>query len=171
MSSPKLTDEQLAKEYGRRIWAACVDCGKERLVTLRKGKPRNLRCHSCATSRRNWKGGRYKVKGGYIMVRLSPSDFFYPMASKRGYVMEHRLVMAKHLNRCLLPWEVVHHKPPGIRDDNRLENLELLASRKTHLESMQMQREIKALKNRVTLLEAEITLLKMGGVKESDAIT
>ena len=70
------------------------------------------------------------IKDDYRLICLNPTDFFFPMADKRGYVLEHRLVMAKHLGRCLQSWELVHHK--GIRytgignkSDNLLDNLEL----------------------------------------------
>jgi hypothetical protein len=49
------------------------------------------------------------------------------MADKQGRVTEHRLVMERHIGRQLLTEETVHHIN-GVRDDNRIENLELWSS-------------------------------------------
>lgn len=125
--------------YGKYGWEACPECGKERWV-YQASKGNGL-CPSCCARQVNpekkasWKGGR-RYSRGYILVWLSKEDPFFPMAQKRkakpnGYVLEHRLVMAKHLRRCLTKQEAVHHLN-GIKDDNRMENLELMPSPNEH---------------------------------------
>lgn len=108
-------------------WYPCVICGKPRWTELHKGKPRCDTCGLCArrrSSQRRSKGFFKSLSTGYVYRHLPPDDFFYGMAKHDGFVAEHRLVMAQHLGRCLQHWECVHHKN-GIKDDNRIENLEL----------------------------------------------
>jgi HNH endonuclease len=61
---------------------------------------------------------------GYVLVYVHPEHRFSAMARAGSRVMEHRLVMAEHLDRPLASDEFVHHRN-GMRDDNRIENLEL----------------------------------------------
>jgi len=71
-----------------------------------------------------WKGGIQKDRKGYLRERVYTD---HPYKQVGGHVMQHRLVMEKHIGRFLLPTESVHHKN-GIKDDNRIENLELIAT-------------------------------------------
>lgn len=92
-------------------------------ILKRNGVPARKAAKRDQTGEKNlmWKGGKTKNKAGYILVRKTD----HPNASKRGLVMEHRIVMEDHIKRILKPNEVVHHKN-FIKDDNRIENLELM---------------------------------------------
>src|SRR5262245_32010353 len=80
-----------------------------------------------------WKGGRKIRKDGYVLV-VAPDDHPYPSdvhPNGLKYVLEHRLVMERHLGRYLLPEEVVHHLDEN-PSNNAIENLELLPNQSAH---------------------------------------
>lgn len=171
---PELGEIRTSKELGRPpkryqkwIWHACVGCGNQRWVKFVKGKPLSLRCKKCGSGRYlhrrgedncNWKGGRKKDHQGYILITLQPDDFFYPMADSNGCVLEHRLVVARRLGRCLHSWEIVHHRD-GIRDHNDDCNL-YLAMDAGHKQITHMEIAIKRLMLRIDRQRTEISQLK-----------
>jgi hypothetical protein len=65
-------------------------------------------------------GSGHRDPHGYVYI----NKVDHPNAQKRGRIYEHTFVMSKHLGRPLNKGENVHHKN-GIKDDNRIENLEL----------------------------------------------
>lgn len=64
------------------------------------------------------------VRGRGIPIKTKNKQGYVQVSVNGKSSLEHRLVMEKHLGRRLLSHEAVHHRN-GVRDDNRLENLEL----------------------------------------------
>lgn len=79
-------------------------------------------CHRCSelfhSGKNNirWTEGRSITVNGYIRIK-----------HKNGFKTEHRVIMEQHLQRPLLPSEHVHHIN-GDKQNNRIENLELLSA-------------------------------------------
>jgi hypothetical protein len=90
------------------------------------GRPTAIRRTGSAHG--SWKGGVIRADGGYLLEMVPPEDPMASMRTRMGYVPQHRLVMARAIGRPLDRFETVHHIN-GVRDDNRLENLQLRQGR------------------------------------------
>lgn len=141
-------------QANRRPNTACVMCQTpmyRRLKELREGRGRYCsracrnRAHPLPDGRNfpapkfgpenpAWRGGvmTKRTHGNYKGVRYvrCPAEFLC-MARADGYVMEHRLVMARWIGRPLLRAEVVNHKDHNPANNAR-ENLELYPSNGDH---------------------------------------
>ncbi len=139
----------------KQIWTVCPDCSLARWVYPNRSGV----CRPCSARR---KGKTQRVYGkrivdnstGYVRIRLFPDEPFGAMGGSNHWVLEHRLVMAKHLERELLASEIVHHLN-GVRVDNRLENLAL-----TKLKEHPHHTFTKAQAARIKELEDELSALR-----------
>jgi hypothetical protein len=133
--------------------AKCIVCSKE-LDNWNYG----TRCQSCAktgSGNTAWVGGKISNGHGYVMV-YAPN---HPTVKgkRRKHVLEHRLVMEKHIGRYLKSDEIVHHIN-GIKNDNRIKNL-MLVTRETHENNTLLriaQRQVRKLERKIKRLENKL---------------
>lgn len=118
----KLSTNKLAEQF------QCHHSTIEFLIERNGYKLRSLSEAGKGALNPNWKGGR-RICRGYVLIK-TPN---HPHCDMKNYVMEHRLVVEKHLGRLLNPKEVVHHVN-GNPSDNRIENLKLFTRFKDHFD-------------------------------------
>jgi len=111
------------------MYECLCDCGRKHVSSrknLTGGETNSCGCRRKGVFHSKWKGGRSLDGCGYVRV-YCPN---HPRTQNGRYVREHVLAMERKLGRYMFPEETVHHKN-GVRDDNRIENLELWTSRHT----------------------------------------
>ena len=118
------------KEYSNRIVKECLVCSKPMQKIHGNKKYCSNKCASAAAHRKHRgqpisniefdKRRKKRLNGDGSVTR----DGYIRLTINNKSVLEHRRVMEEFLGRKLERRETVHHKN-GIRDDNRIENLEL----------------------------------------------
>jgi hypothetical protein len=77
-------------------------------------------------------------------------------------IPEHRLIMALSLGRPLVSGEIVHHKN-GVKDDNRLENLELSDNATHKMDYQRLLLEIRRLRRENEHLRSSLATYRAAG--------
>lgn len=112
--------------WSQTMIAARYGCNQIRISRLLRNRGCSDGDERRARGKRHgmWKGGRTITSHGYVQVWLASDDPLASMRDHTGYVLEHRLIVARWLGRPLTASETVHHID-GDRQNNRLENLQL----------------------------------------------
>ncbi len=120
--------KEICNEDKKTCICICDLCGKEfsRYYNYAKKSKKHYCSLKCLNSIRkgkllgeenpNWKGGKYKTKQGYIIIRDNYGE----------RIPEHIVIVEKYLDRKLYDNEEIHHINED-KADNRLENLVVLA--------------------------------------------
>jgi len=80
----------------------------------------------------------FTISNGYKLVLA----FGHPHANNNGYVLEHHLVMEKHLGRFTKKGEIVHHID-GDKLNNSIDNLMLFPNQSSHIKHHKETSKIK----------------------------
>src|SRR3990167_9776089 len=153
-SCKKLVHKDIERKFEARRRHSCVDCGVQ---VARK----SVRCKACTykhwvtsgahkgEKQWNWKGGVHTDQWGYKHLLVHPER-------KKGhrYRPEHRLVW-EAANGPIPKGHVVHHIN-GVKDDNRLENLEVMPRKKHNHRHDDHDRRILELEDEVHRLKEQL---------------
>ena len=125
-------------DYTKKHTHICDNCGTS-FVAKRQGRLYKFCSQECSKKYMTMKQSPF-FKCGY---RIDTKGYRLILIGPKQYKYEHRIIMENYLGRELKADEVVHHKN-GNKQDNRIENLELMLKKehdKLHYEERRNEKQ------------------------------